>query len=200
MNKGFFKTFDKKRFMLVTKLIFVFVALVVIVNIVGRTYTRYETTVDVSAEASVAIYVVDQGTYESSIALTGLTPSIEPKYYSFYVSNFDQTHGRTKVDLEYTIKFEVTTNIPLTYEIIRNQTFSGSYTNIITNTAVRQDDDNVFYKVFSNNDTYSFSHLANTTDQYRIKVTFPDSYKDYPDSYQGIIELFSIIVDASQVA
>ena len=66
MNKGFFKTFDKKRFMLVTKLIFVFAGLVAIVNIVGRTYTRYETNVNVSAEASVAIYVVDQGTYESS--------------------------------------------------------------------------------------------------------------------------------------
>ena len=200
MNKGFFKTFEKKRFMLVTKLIFVFAGLVAIVNIVGKTYTRYETKVDVSAEASVAIYVLDQGTYESSISLTGLTPSLEPKYYSFYVSNFDSAHGRSKVDLNYTIRFEVTTNIPLVYEIVRNENFNSGYTNIIQNTTIRQDDDNVFYKVFSNNNTYSSTHSSNQTDQYMIKVIFPESYKDYPDSYQGIIELFSIIVDASQVA
>ena len=116
------------------------------------------------------------------------------------VANFDSTHGRSKVDLEYKISFEVTTNIPLQYEIVRNENFNPGYTNIIQNTTIRQDDDNVFYKVFSNNNTYSFSHTTNTTDQYIIKVIFPESYKDYPDSYQGIIELFSIIVDATQVA
>ena len=200
MNKGFFKTFDKKRFMLVSELIFVLAGLVAIVNIIGKTYTRYETEVDVNAEASVAIYVLDQGTYESSIALSGLTPSLEPKYYTFYVSNYDTEHGRSKVDLDYKIRFETTTNMPLVYEIVRNETFTNGYTNIITQTQTIQDEDNVFFKVFKNDDTYSLTHTRNVTDQYTIKVIFPESYKNSPDSYQGIIELFSIIVDASQVA
>ena len=149
MNKGFFKTFDKKRFMLVTKLIFVLAGLILIVNIAGKTYTRYETQVDVNAEANVAIYVLDQGTYESSISLSGLTPSLEPRYYSFYVSNFDTEHGRTKVDLNYTIKFKTTTNIPLQYEIIRNQSFNSTHTNIIEQTEIVQDEDDVYYKIFN---------------------------------------------------
>ena len=102
--------------------------------------------------------------------------------------------------MNYNIKFETTTNLPLTYEIIRNQSFNGSYTNIIDSSTVRQDEYDVFYKVFTDNDTYSFTHSSNQVDEYTLKVVFPASYKDYPDLYQGVVELFSIIIDASQVA
>ena len=197
--KEFFQKFDKKRFMMVTKYIFIFAAIAIIINVVGRSYTRYESDVDLSANANVAFFVIDQGTYESSIAISDLLPSPTPVYYTFYVANY-KDGKRTNVDLEYTIKFETTTNLPLQYEVIRNQSFSGTHTNILTNSSVRQDDNDVFYKVFTNNNTYSFSHNANQVDEYTIKIVFPESYKDYPDLYQGVIELFSVIINASQVA
>ena len=197
--KEFFQKFDKKRFMMVTKFVFIFAAIAIIVNVVGKSYTRYESDVDLSANASVAFFVIDQGTYESTISLSDLLPSSTPTYYTFYVANY-KDGKRTNVDLNYTIKFETTTNLPLQYEVVRNQSFSGNYTNIITNSSVRQDDNDVFYKVFSNNNTYSFSHAANQVDEYTIKIVFPESYKDYPDLYQGVIELFSVIINASQVA
>ncbi len=196
--KDFFKKFDKKRFMFVAKLAFVFVGLVTIINIIGRTYTRYESNVDINANANVAFFIIDQGTYESSISLDGLVPSPNPIYYTFYVANYKGSK-RTKVDMDYKIKFETTTNLPLTYEIIRNQSFSGPHTNIIDATSIRQDDYNVYYRVFTDNDTYSFTHNSNQIDEYVLKVTFPASYKDYPDLYQGVVELFSIIIDAEQV-
>lgn len=197
---NFFKKIDKKRFIFVGKIIFIFVALVIIVNVMGETYTRYESEVDLSAEAATAFFVVDQGTYESSISLSGLVPSTQPLYFRFYVANYDQNNRRTNVDLTYTIKFETTTNLPLQYEIVRNQTFNGNYTNIIQNSSLRQDDNGVYYNVFTNNYTYSFGHAQKELDEYILKVTFPESYKDYPDLYQGVIELFSIIIDATQVA
>ena len=196
--KDFFKKFDKKRFMFVTKIVFIFVALVIIVRVVGRTYTRYESNVDINANANVAFFIIDQGTYESTIALDGLVPSADPIYYTFYVANYKDSK-RTKVDMDYNIKFETTTNLPLTYEIIRNQTFQGPHTNIIDTNTVRQDTNNVYYRVFTDNDTYSFTHNSNQVDEYVLKVVFPASYKDYPDLYQGVIELFSIIIDAHQV-
>ena len=197
---NFFKKIDKKRFIFVGKIIFIFVALVIIVNVMGETYTRYESEVDLSAEAATAFFVVDQGTYESSISLSGLIPSTQPLYYRFYVSNYDENNRKTNVDLTYTIKFETTTNLPLQYEIIRNETYSGPHTNIIQNSSVRQDDNGVYYNVFTNNNTYSFGHSQKELDEYILKVVFPESYKDYPDLYQGVIELFSIIIDATQVA
>lgn len=199
--KDFFKKFDKSRFLFVGKFIFIFVALVIVVNILGDTYTRYESNVDLNANANVAFFVIDQGTYENTISLTGLEPRVAPFYYTFYVANYNlDTNKRTKVDMNYNIKFETTTNLPLTYEIIRNQSFNGSYTNIIDSSTVRQDEYDVFYKVFTDNDTYSFTHSSNQVDEYTLKVVFPASYKDYPDLYQGVVELFSIIIDASQVA
>ncbi len=199
MIKKISQSFDKKRFIVVSELILVFAFLVIIVNLVDKTYTRYESRVDVSAEASVAFFIVDQGTYENTISLSGLTPSLDPIYYTFYVANYNED-GRANVDLDYNIRFETTTNLPLTYEIIRNETFEGTHTSIIDSTSVRQDEYDVFYRVFTDEDTYSFSHNADEADSYVLKVIFPESYKDSPDLYQGVIELFSIIVDAQQVA
>ena len=197
--KKFFQKFDKKRFILIGKYAFIFIGIAMIINIVGKSYTRYESDVDLSANANVAFFILDQGTYESSISISDLLPSNTPSYYTFYVANY-KDNKRTKVDLDYTIKFETTTNLPLQYEIIRNQTFEGTHTNIIESTSVRQDANNVYYRVFTNDDTYSFTHTSNQVDSYVLKITFPESYKDYPDLYQGVVELFSIIIDAHQVA
>lgn len=199
MFKSLFKTFDKSKFILVGKLIFIFAALVLIVNISGITYTRYESNVDVSANANIAFFVVNQGTYENSISITGLTPSVEPKYYRFYVTN-NKNGKRANVDLEYSVRFETTTNLPLQYEIIRNQTYEGNYTNIISSSTVRQDDNDVYYNVFNSTGTRTFLHSRNEIDEYILKVVFPVSYKNSPDLYQGGVELFSIIITASQVA
>ena len=185
--------------MLIGKIIFIFACLVCITNIIGKAYSRYESNADVIAEANVAFFLIDQGTYESSISLDGLTPSLTPFYYDFYVANY-KDDKRTNTTLDYIITFETTTNLPLTYEIVRNETFDGNYTNIITNSSVRQDENDVFYKVFTNNNTYRFTHTSNQVDRYTLKVIFPESYKDYPDLYQGAVELFSIIINATQVA
>lgn len=196
--KNFFEKFDKKRFLFVAKVIFIFISIAAIINLVGTTYTKYESNVDLNANANVAFFIIDQGTYESTIALDGLVPSTDPIYYTFYVANH-KNGKRTKVDMNYRIKFETTTNLPLTYEIIRNQTFEGAHTNIIDSATVRQDDNDVYYRVFTDNDTYTFNHNANIVDQYVLKVVFPASYKNYPDLYQGVVELFSIIIDAEQI-
>ena len=196
--KNFFEKFDKKRFMFVARIAFIFLGMFVVIRIIGRTYTRYESNVDINANANVAFFIIDQGTYESTISLDGLVPSPDPVYYTFYVANYKDSK-RTKVDMDYKIKFETTTNLPLTYEIIRNQTFQGPHTNIIDSTSVRQDDNDVYYRVFTDNDQYSFTHNSNQIDEYVLKVNFPASYKNYPDLYQGVIELFSIIIDAEQV-
>ena len=173
--------FDKNKFILIGKLIFVFVALVLIVNLFSSSFAKYESDVDVSANAQIAFFVIDQGTYEGSISITGLEPSTEPQYYSFYVRNYNSTK-RADVDLDYTITFETTTNLPLQYEIIKNETYEDDYTSIISNSTTR------------------FAHTANQEDRYILKVVFPESYKNSPDTYQGMIELFSIIIRASQVA
>ena len=200
MFQSFVKTFDIKRFKIVTQIIFILACLFLIVNLTGKAFSRYESRVDVSAEANVAFFVIDQGTYENTISLSGLTPSLDPFYYTFYVANHNTDGKRSNVDMKYKIKFETTTNLPLTYEIIRNESFEGDYTSIISNRTVRQDEYDVFYRVFEDDQEYTFSHNRDEVDTYTLKVIFPESYKNSPDLYQGVIELFSISIDATQVA
>ena len=200
MFQSFVKKFNIKRFKIVTQIIFILACLFLIVNLTGKAFSRYESRVDVSAEASVAFFVIDQGTYENTISLSGLTPSLDPFYYTFYVANHNTDGKRSNVDMKYKIKFETTTNLPLTYEIIRNESFDGDYTSIISNRTVRQDEYDVFYRVFEDDQEYTFSHNRDEVDTYTLKVIFPESYKNSPDLYQGVIELFSIIIDATQVA
>ena len=198
--KKFFDKFDKKRFLFVAQIAFIFLAFAIIVDAFSDTYSRYESNVDLNANANVAFFIIDQGTYENTISLTGLEPRTDPFYFTFYVANYNLENKRSKVDMNYNIKFETTTNLPLTYEIIRNQSFQGSYTNIISSTTTRQDEYDVFYKVLANSQTYNFYHNRNELDIYKLKVIFPESYNNYPNLYQGGVELFSIIIDAEQVA
>ena len=100
--------------------------------------------------------------------------------------------------MQYKIKFETTTNLPLTYQIIRNEKYSADAVNIISSNTLRQDAD-VYYNVFNINNTYNFSHTKDEMDQYTIVVNFPEQYKNNPDDYQGKIELISVIIDAEQV-
>ena len=199
MVKNFLEKFDTRRFIFMGQIILILFVCVIIYNLVDKTSSRYESEANVSAEASVAFFVVDQGTYEGSISLTGLEPSNQPFYYTFYVRNYDKNGYRTDTNLQYDIRFETTTNLPLTYEIIRNEDFNTTHTNLLTGFTTRQDDNDVYYKTSNILGTYSFTHTSNQVDQYTIKVVYPISYKDQPE-YQGAVELFSIIINATQVA
>jgi hypothetical protein len=88
---------------------------------------------------------------------------------------------------------------PITYEIIRNQNFNSTHTNLLTGFTTRQDENGVYYKTSNVLGTYNFGFANNEVDQYTIKVNYPISYKDHPE-YQGSVELFSIIINATQVA
>ena len=198
MIKDFFKLFDKDRFMLVFKIILFLVLIVFIVNIVGTSYSKYSSEINGDADASVAFFINDIGTYEETIALEELVPSPNPFYYTFYVSNYEGDN-RSKVTLDYTISFETTTNLPLSYRVVRNETFSTpNYTNIITSSNIITDSNGVYYNHMNTNVNSRFSHTTNMMDSYVLEVTFPESNKYHPNDYQGKIELFSVIINTTQ--
>lgn len=197
--KKIISKFDKKRFFGFGKIIAIIFSLFLIINLISITYSKYSSNVSLSGDANIAFFVIDQGTQTDSISLTGLTPSENSFYYTFNVSNF-KNNRRTDVDLEYTVEFETTTNMPLEYELICNESFDDDYTNLINNTTTYTDEYGVYYKKLNTTINKNFSYLENQTDQYFLKVTFPITYKNNPDFYQGLIDLFTITINASQVA
>lgn len=195
MIKSITEKFDTQKLFFVGKIIFILATVVVIVNVIGTTYSKYESIADVSANASVAFYVIEQGTVTNNLSLSGLKPgSVEN--YQVYVQNYETDGRESDVNLRYTIRVETTTNLPLSYEITRG----SDTTNLLTSFTSRQDDDGVYYKDSNVLGTYVFNYDTPTRDVYNIKVTFPDEYKNYPEYYSGAVELFSIIIYAEQVA
>lgn len=193
----FFSIFDKKRFSFIVKISLIIIFLVIIINIIGLTYSRYSSTAEMYATAQVAFFVVGQTTEQQTITLDGLVPRAEKYLYTINVNNF-KAGKRANVDLKYTITFRTTTNLPLSYEVIRNEVYSPTATDIITSRDLELDED-VYYQVLSTTGNRTFLHSANETDQYTIVVTFPVEHKDYPDKYQGKIEMISVIVSAQQI-
>ena len=197
MKGKFLAKFDRKRFGIAIKLTILVLCMLLIVNIVDITYSRYQSNANMNVQSSIAVFMVEQGTYSGSIALEGLEPSDEPYRYRVNVNNYNQT-TRTQVDLSYHVTIETTTNLPINIRLLRNEAYSANATNIITSSNYRIDDD-VYYKVYNTSQDYQFHYTANEQDYYIIVVEYPSSYKNYPDSYQGKIELLSVIITAEQV-
>ena len=200
MLQNFLSEFDKKRLVFVSKIIVLFLFLIVTINILGITYSKYESNTTASGAADIAFFIVEPGYYQGSLSLNGLIPRTNPFVYTIDVSNFKDSH-RTNVNLTYHIKFETTTNLPLTYQIYKDEEYTPSATNLVTttNTSMFQDDNSVYYKRMELPTEYSFTYNSNQTHVYRIVVFFPEIYKNQPLEYSNYVELLSIIITAEQV-
>lgn len=187
-----FNRIDKNKFLYFSKFIFIFLLFVGIINLLDISFSRYSSSASGNIDAKIAFFVVDVGTYEQTISLSDLIPSSQEYIYVFNVNNF-KGESRCNVNLDYHIKFETTTNLPLEFKI-----YKGSNTNnIIVNNSIYQDGD-MYFRRLSTNVSSSFTYDSNQTDTYTLVVNFPYEYRNNPDAYQGLIDSFSIIIDAEQ--
>ena len=196
--KTFFDMFDKKRFFSVFKIIFLLLLFILAINSLDITYSRYESGAISNAKAKVAFYVVESGTYEQSISLSNLVPSDDVFLYTFTIQNYNGSN-RAKVNLNYKVEFRATTNLPLEFLIINGDTYSESSLNIIENDSYIQDENGMYYRKLLTNQTYRLSHESDEVDTYTLVVRFPTQYKDSPEDYQSLIDLFTITINAEQV-
>jgi hypothetical protein len=196
--KKFYNLFDQKTFNSILRFIIILFVFIFVITGINMTLSRYESSAVSSADAKVAFFIITQGTYQDSITLTGLVPSNTPYTYRFKVSNTDGTN-RCQVNMTYTIKFITTTNLPVSYQILRNEDYSATATNIITSDTYRQDDSGTYFRYLTNTSTYSFGYTSDQTDSYVLVVNFPKSYEDNPDSYQSLIDNVAIEINAKQV-
>ena len=198
MVKKILSKFDKRRLGIALKLTILILGVIFIVNIADVTYSRYQSSANMNVQASIALFLIDQGTTSGVITLKGLEPSDNAYKYVVNVRNYKQG-VRTNVDLDYHIKFETTTNVPFTVEVYRNQDNEDvGATNIVSTPTTRMDGD-VYYKVYNTIGNYRFHYNTNEQYYYTIVVKFASSYKNYPELYQGKIDLLSVIITAEQV-
>ena len=189
--------FNKRRSIIIVKLLISLLSLILIVILIGRTLSKYETSATAQANIQAAFYLLNDDYKSMTIKLGMLEPRAEEYSYTFSVSNNDN-EKRTETSLEYDLKIITTTNLPLTYELymVKDGDDTTERVNAITNEEISPDEYGTYFRTISTN-TESFGHQKNETNIYTLVVHFPEEYKQI--QYQDIIESIEIKVDSRQL-
>ncbi len=190
-----FENIDKKRLMRYLLSSFLLIILLILMGTFKLTQARYESEVNVSGGPNLAFFIVDVTTQSGHIKLDDMVPSTVPYTYTFSVSNFNQ-QKRANVDLSYTIEVITTTNMPLNFQIYKGNDMT---TMQVDHDTISTDSNGVYYRHLVIDDASVMTYSANHTDTYTLWVEFPIANKNYPEKYEGIIDLIDIKIVAEQV-
>lgn len=192
------KNINTKKLFFSTKILFIILFFCFTFNFIGIGLSKYDSTATSKAKASIAFFLIEEGTYEKNLPLGKIIPSKEKYVYPFTISNHNDNRI-TDVAMDYTVTFITTTNLPLTYEVYKNENYtSDGAKNLISSQEVYQDENQVYYNKITIDDVGSFSFSENQTDIFNLVIGFDEQYQNNPDNYSGYIDLVKVVVDAKQ--
>ncbi len=178
---------EKKRFLIV--ILVMFILIVVAIKLLQIAYASYESQAKLNANIDKALYILKTGGMNFNIDLDKIEPSSKPYIYKFSISNFDGNR-HSDVDIEYQMNITTTTNLPLTYELYRNENYDDeNATNLFENMKTKQDVDGAWYNYLEGQEKYLFPYEEDKTDIYTLVVYFPESNKtttEYADNLENI--------------
>lgn len=178
---------EKKRFLIV--ILVMFILIVVAIKLLQIAYASYESQAKLNANIDKALYILKTGGMNFNIDLDKIEPSGKPYIYKFSISNFDGNR-HSDVDIEYQMNITTTTNLPLTYELYRNENYDDeNATNLFENMKTKQDVDGAWYNYLEGQEKYLFPYEEDKTDIYTLVVYFPESNKtttEYADNLENI--------------
>lgn len=187
---------NKKRIKLIIKLLILVLILILLSKLISLTMARYESIAKSNAKVDVAFYVLKKDFKTMTMHLQDIFPNDTPYTYSFSISNADGTNS-AETDLDYDLSIRTTTNLPTTYELYMNQTYTdANATNIIKTNEIKQDADGTYFRYITT-DTIRLLYTNVTTNLYQLVVRFPAQYNT--TDYQDIIEAIEISVSSKQV-
>lgn len=161
-----------------------------------KSYAFYNSKVNLALDIKTAMYVIEPGEMSYNIDLDKIIPSDNPYIYTFSISNFNE-ENTTDVDLEYTLKMQTTTNLPLEYRIYYDS-YDLDTNDLISTRELRQDEDGSWYNYYVIDEKYEFSYEENKTNIYYLVIDFPTVYKNVLE-YSDAIENIQIIIDSKQI-
>ena len=175
----------------IEKLVILTMVLVLLICVIPKTFSKYESDMSGVAEVETAFYVIATDYQYQTIALPTIVPRDEPYVYTFSVAN-NKDGKRLETRLEYNLSIRTTTNLPLTYELYKND----SDVSIKVSDDVMADDDGTYFKEMTTNSQF-FGFTEDETNKYELYVYFPSSYDDF--EYQDIIEAVNVVITSKQV-
>lgn len=171
--------------------------------IIRNSFSRYTSDAENNGNIDVAFYILNSSfnAQTERILISEMEPRDEAYTYIFSVSNFNE-NARAQVDMEYYVLMKTTTNLPLSYKIYRKIGEEWRDYSNNTRTNIKKDTDGTYLKeitVMNNeNKKFQFNHKQNLTDEFKIEVNFPTSYKS-EDKYADLIESMELSIIGNQI-
>lgn len=188
---------QKKRFVILVLIMFLLI--VVAIKLLQFAYASYESTAKLNANIDKAIYLLEAEGLSFNIDPDKIVPSNDAYVYKFSVSNFNE-NKHSDIDIEYSINITTTTNLPLTYEIYRNENYDDeNVTNLFQNATIKQDVDGAWYNVLEGEEKYLFPYTEDMTDIYTLVIHFDESHKQNTDAYADNLESIEVEINSNQV-
>ena len=180
----------------IIKLLILVFVLILLIKMISFTYSKYESRANTKPNIIVAFYVLNKDYQSMNLNLDELVPREEPYIYTFSISN-TKGQKRCQTDLEYELSIKTTTNLPITYELYKNQNYNDDNATSIKKTdEIIQDEDGTYFRIITT-ETESFSFREDETNIYQLVVHFPQEYNTI--NYQDIIEGIEITVNSKQI-
>lgn len=190
----FFK--EKVRFLLFS--VGLFCCLFLASYLFKEAYASYYSKVRLFADIEKAVYLIDVGQMSFNIDSSKIIPSNTPHAYNFSVSNFT-SEGVSEIDIEYDIRIVSTTNLPLSFELYKNEDYrDDKSTNLLKNVEIKRDSDGVWYRLYDINAKGQLLYTKKTTDIYTLVINFPEVYNDSLE-YADCIENIEIYINSRQI-
>lgn len=187
---------NKKLRRLYAKLIILVLCLLIIARIFVLVLSKYESISNSYADVDIAFYLLKEDYQSMTLNLASLLPQDDAYTFEFSIGN-QAGEDVAEVDLEYELTLRTTTNLPLTYELYMNESYTDSgATNIIKDNTVAYDEDGTYFRTITT-EKIILPYTTGTTNLYQLVVYFPGDYNQ--EIYQDIIELLEINVNGQQV-
>lgn len=187
---------EKKRLLIVV--VGLFLLIILSINLFQIAYASYESEAKLNANINKALYILEEGGMDFNIDLNKIEPSDKPYVYKFSISNY-KGNKHSQVDIEYKIDFKTTTNLPLTYELYRNENYDESGAiNLFEEAKITQDIDGAWYNTLEGKEKYIFPYIENKIDIYTLVIHFPKEYKAKTE-YADNIENIEVAIKSNQV-
>lgn len=187
---------SKNKKLLIAKLIILIICVILVARIFALVLSRYESNTNSNANVDIAFYLLKEDYKQMTLNLGTILPKNEKYVYTFSIGN-EEGSKVAEVDLRYNLKIRTTTNLPLTYELYRDQDYDNpNSANIIRTNEVTKDEDGTSFRNIGT-DEVLLRYKEPETNTYYLVVNFPENYNE--KKYQDIIEMIEISVDAKQV-
>ena len=185
---------EEKR--LYTKFIILIICLIIMLRIFGIVLAKYESEAMSNANVEIAFYLLNEDYKKMTLNLGKLLPKDDVYVYTFSIGN-QKDNQQADVDLIYDLTIKTTTNLPLRYELYKNQDYnSKNATSIKKTDEIIKDEEGTYFRIITT-EGETLKYNKPTTNIYQLVVNFPENYNT--EEYQDIIEAIEIVVQGKQI-